>query len=131
MQKRLKREYHEKNNSNTKPKTRDFSKDKCNKCKLLGHWARDCPTTNTVATADTQENQTTSDACYNSETQDWMEADAINSIAYLAYNPNEKTYEPSVDPLDEPSYESYDINYPGLEVNCLCPSPQVESAPLN
>ena len=91
MQKRLQREYH----GNPRPQTRDISKDRCNKCKLLGHWARDCPSTNTVATADIQEDhQPTMDASFDYEEQDWMETGAINSI-----NGNE---------------------FPELGLNCVC-----------
>ena len=77
MQKRLKRQYHE--NSSQKPKARDFSKDKCNKCKLLGHWARDCPTTNNVGSTNTQETPIET-ANFSYETQDWMESDSISTI---------------------------------------------------
>ena len=92
MQKRLQRQYHD--NSNQKFKSKDISKDRCNKCKLLGHWARNCPTSNIVAATDTKENSS------ETETQDWMEADAINSVNQIRLNDRKE--------------------FPALGANCVC-----------
>ena len=52
------RDFSDKSNPSNGPRygPRDKSKDKCNKCKEFGHWARECPNLQTVNTADVKDN---------------------------------------------------------------------------